>query len=121
VIRRRVIDGTVEVLAELKAAGMPCFALSNMEPATFVLRRARFEFLSWFDGCVISGIERVAKPDRAIFEIMLGRHELDPVRTVFIDDQPRNIHAAAGLGMTAVRFTGPGQLRCDLRALGLAV
>jgi 2-haloacid dehalogenase len=115
------VDGTVDVLAELKAAGVPCFALSNMEPAAFALRRTRFEFFTWFDGCVISGIERVVKPDRAIFEILLARHELDPARTVFIDDLRRNVDAAAELGLTAVRFTGPGQLRCDLRALGLAV
>lgn len=115
------IDGTVEVLAELKAAGIPCFALSNMESATFPLRRARFPFLTWFDGCVISGIEGVAKPDPAIFEILLGRHELDPPRTVFIDDQQRNIDAAAALGIAGIQFLGPGELRRDLRALGLAL
>jgi 2-haloacid dehalogenase len=115
------IDGTVEVLADLRAGGTPCFALSNMEPAPFELRRARFPFLTWFDGCVISGYEGVAKPDREIFEILLRRHDLDPARTVFIDDLKHNLAAAAGLGITGIQFTGPAGLRRELRALGLAL
>ena len=66
------IDGTVGVLAELKAGGMRCLALSNMEPATFATRRARFTFMSWLDGYVISGIEGVAKPDRRIFDVAIS-------------------------------------------------
>jgi 2-haloacid dehalogenase len=115
------IDGTVAVLADLKAAGLPCFALSNMEPETFPLRRDRFAFMRDFDGWVISGIEGIAKPDPEIFRILLARHRLDPARTVFIDDAPANVAAARGLGVTALQFAGPGRLRRDLRALGLPV
>ena len=115
------IEGTVEVLADVRAAGLPCFALSNMEPDKFELRRDRFAFMQWFDGCVISGIEGVAKPDQRIFEILLERHELDPRRTAFIDDSPRNIAAAKALGIEAVPFVSPAELRDDLRRFGLAI
>ncbi|MDQ2877196.1 MAG: HAD family phosphatase [Actinomycetota bacterium] len=115
------IDGTVEVLAELSRAGVPCFALSNMEAETFPLRRERFAFMRYFDGCVISGIEGVAKPDPAIFKLLLTRHQLDPARTVFIDDSPGNITTAQQTGLKAIRFADPEQLRGDLRALGLPV
>jgi 2-haloacid dehalogenase len=71
-------DENVALLAELKAAGRRCLALSNMEPGPFLLRRRRFPFMNWFDGYVISGFERVAKPDRRIFEILLERHRLTP-------------------------------------------
>jgi 2-haloacid dehalogenase len=118
---RGQIDGTVEILAELRSAGLPCFALSNMEPDRYVLRRDRFAFMNWFDGAVISGIEGVAKPDRQIFEILLERHELDPGRTAFIDDSPGNVTAARDLGITALRFVSPDDLRHDLRGLGLSV
>ena len=114
------IDEAVGVLAELKAGGVRCLALSNMEPATFAARRARFEFMSWFDGLVISGIEGVAKPDPRIFQILLGRYRLEPATTVFIDDSPVNVEAARGLGMIAVPYAGAGELRSRLRALGLA-
>jgi 2-haloacid dehalogenase len=116
---RGQIDGTVEILAELRSAGRPVFALSNMEPDRYALRKDRFAFMNWFDGAVISGIEGVAKPDRRIFEILLERHELDPGRTAFIDDSPGNVTAARDLGITALRFVSPEDLRRDLRGLGL--
>ncbi len=72
------LDEVVELLAEVKAAGVPCYALSNMEADRFELRRSRYPFFARFDGCVISGIEGVAKPDPAIFEILLSRFGLDP-------------------------------------------
>jgi len=115
------IDETVGVLREVKAAGLPCLALSNMEPSAFATRRARFAFMDWFDGFVISGIEGVAKPDRRIFQILLRRYRLEPAATVFIDDSPANVEAARGLGLTAVRYTSAGQLRSQLRSLGLSV
>jgi 2-haloacid dehalogenase len=114
------IDGTVEVLAELTAGGMRCLALSNMEATTFVARRARFAFMNRFDGFVISGVEGVAKPDRRIFQILLRRYRLAPAATVFIDDSPANVEAARGLGIRALRYTGPGELRSRLRALGVS-
>lgn len=113
------LDSTVQVLAELKAAGMPCYALSNMEPDAFAVRRGRFGFMKWFDGHVISGLEGVAKPDPRIFEILLQRHGLEPASTVFVDDQERNVAAARALGITALHFTSAPQLSQDLLALGV--
>jgi 2-haloacid dehalogenase len=115
------IDGTVEVLAELSRAGVPCLALSNMEAETFPQRRDRFAFMRYFDACVISGIEGLAKPDPAIFRLLLARYELDPARTAFIDDNADNIAAARQVGLQGIRFADPGQLRADLQALGLPV
>jgi 2-haloacid dehalogenase len=112
-------DETVGVLSEVKAAGLPCYALSNMEPEMFTIRFARFPFMTWFDGCVISGLERVVKPDRRIFEILLDRYALTPETTVFVDDLQRNVEAARAVGINAVRYTGAERLRQDLRALGV--
>jgi 2-haloacid dehalogenase len=112
-------DDTVAVLGDLTASGMPCYALSNMEPEAFRIRRSRFPFMRWFDGHVISGLEGVAKPDRTIFEILLRRHALRPAATVFIDDQIRNVNAARELGLHALHFSSAAQLRRDLGALGV--
>jgi len=112
-------DGTVRLLGEVKAAGMPCYALSNMEPDAFLLRRARFAFMDLFDAHVISGFEGVAKPDPAIFRILLDRYGLRADRSVFIDDQARNVAAARELGLVALQFSTPDRLRRDLHALGL--
>lgn len=114
-------DDTVAVLSELTSAGVRCLALSNMEPDTFIKRRSRFPFFGLLDGWVISGQEGVAKPDRAIFEILLSRYRLEPAATVFVDDNQANVAAAAKLGVVAIEFTTAAQLRKELRDLGLPV
>ena len=60
------ISGTVDILAELRAGGVPLYALSNWSAETFPRARARFPFLDWFRGLVISGALGIAKPDHAI-------------------------------------------------------
>ena len=113
------IDETVEILAELRAAGVRCYALSNMEPETFPVRMERFDFLRWFDGHVISGIEGVVKPDPEIFRRLLQRFDLEPARTLFIDDSPVNVEAAKHLGIKAIHYESPAQLRAEIEGLGL--
>ena len=110
------IPGAVELLAELRATGVPLYALTNWSAETFVLARERFEFLDWFCGLLVSGEEGVIKPDPAIFELLLDRFGLDPGSTFYVDDSAANAAAAAALGLDAVRFTGPGRLRRDLAA-----
>jgi 2-haloacid dehalogenase len=113
------LDAVVEVLSELKAADQRCYALSNMEPDTFTVRRERFPFMKQFDGYVISGIEGVAKPDSRIFEILLERFSLRPEATFFVDDSQQNVDVARALGINAVRYISAPGLRLELRALGL--
>lgn len=105
------IEGSVGVLRELKKAGLACYLLTNMETYTWPLRLARFPFLKWFDGAVVSGFEGVAKPGAEIFERLLARFELTPSRTVFIDDSSANLDTARELGMRTVHFCSPQQLR----------
>lgn len=113
------IEGTVAILGELRARGMPTYALSNWSAEMFPVARARYPFLGLFDGIVISGEERVAKPDSRLFRVLFERYRLDPRSTIFVDDMERNLVVAAEMGMLALQFTGPAALRADLRALGL--
>jgi 2-haloacid dehalogenase len=110
------LRGSVELLAELRAAGVPLYALTNWSAETFAVTRNRFEWLDWFDGMLLSGEEGMTKPDPAIFRLLLDRFGLDPGATVFVDDSEANVAAARELGIDAVRFTGPGQLRRELTA-----
>jgi 2-haloacid dehalogenase len=113
------IPESVELLHELKAVGVPCYALTNMEVETYPLRLERFPFMRWFDGTVVSGFEGVAKPDAEIFERLLRRFSLSPASTLLIDDSPRNVRAALSLGMQAVEFESPAALRRLLEEAGL--
>ena len=108
------IGGTVELLAELRAAGVPVYALTNWSAETFGIARHRFEFLEWFDGVVVSGEERMIKPDPAIFQLLVDRFGLDPAATFYVDDSAANVAAASRLGFDTVQFTTPERLRQDL-------
>jgi 2-haloacid dehalogenase len=109
----------VALLAALKRAGVPCYALTNMEAETFPLRRDRYAFFGWFDGVVVSAYERIAKPDPEIFRRLLARFGLRAHRTVLIDDSPANVEAARGVGMQAVQFSDAARLRDWLVTAGL--
>ena len=111
-------EQAVLVLADLKAAGVRCYALSNMEPGAFAVRCARFPFMAWFDGHVISGLEGVAKPDEEFFRIFLQRYAVEPAGAVFVDDSLRNVEAALALGINAVHYTSADRLRHELQELG---
>jgi 2-haloacid dehalogenase len=110
------VPGAVAVLADLRAAGVPLYALTNWSAETFAITRGRFAFLEWFDGVVVSGQERVIKPDPRIFRLLADRFGLDPETTFYVDDSEANVAAARALGFDAVRFTGPERLRRDLEA-----
>jgi 2-haloacid dehalogenase len=90
-----------------------------MEAETYPLRRARFDFLRWFDGTVVSSHEGIAKPDFEIFRRLLDRFELDPTTTLMIDDSTRNIAAARQVGLQTLHFTSPADVRTELERQGL--
>jgi len=111
------IHGTVAILAELDAAGVPLYAISNWSRETFHHARARFDFLRRFRDIVVSGEVGVAKPDPRIYQLFLARHQLAAGDCLFIDDVARNVDAARALGMTAIQFESPAQLRGQLRSI----
>jgi 2-haloacid dehalogenase len=113
------IPGSTEVLAEVRSAGVPVFALSNWSAETFPLAVERFAFLGWFDGIVISGNVGAAKPDRRIFDHLVARYGIAPAASVYVDDMPANVAAAAALGFHALQFRDAGSLREDLVQLGV--
>jgi 2-haloacid dehalogenase len=108
--------GSVEVLRAVKDAGLPCYALTNMEAETYPLRLERFPCLSWFDGTVVSGREGVAKPDPVIFMRLLARFGLTSETTLMIDDSEENLDAASRLGIQTALFRSSRQLRAELEA-----
>lgn len=115
------ISGTVALLRALLDQGRPVYALTNWAAPTFALTRTlpAYAFLGWFKGIVVSGEERVAKPDPRIWQIVLDRFGLSAPDVLFIDDSPRNVEAAAQLGFAVTQFTSPEDLRKDLLARGL--
>ena len=113
------IDGTVDVLSDLRARNVPLYGVSNWSAETFPPQRARFPFLSWLKDIVVSGEVGFIKPDPRIFQILLDRNGIVPESAVFIDDVAVNAAAASRLGIHGIHFRSPDQLRRDLAAVGL--
>ena len=113
------VPGTADVLREVKAKGYRVFALSNWSAQTFPLAQARFDFLKEFDGIVISGEEKLVKPDPVIFTRLLEKYNLKASNCVFIDDNAANISKAADLGFETILFTGADSLRQTLISRGI--
>jgi len=113
------IDGSVAILEELQARGTPLYAITNFNQDKFRESVERFAFLRLFRDIVVSGDERVLKPDAEIYRLLLARNGLDAASCVFIDDSAKNVKGAEAVGMKAIHFTTPEALRHDLTAMGL--
>jgi 2-haloacid dehalogenase len=114
------VDGSVAILEDLRAKVPALYALSNWPAETFPHARARFGFLEWFDGMVVSGEVGMRKPDHGIYRLLLERYRIEPSTTLFIDDLPENLAPAEALGLTGLRFTSADRLRADLARFDLA-
>jgi 2-haloacid dehalogenase len=115
------IPGSVALLRELHAAGVRLFALTNWSAELFPVALERFEFLGLFEDIVVSGVEKLAKPDERIFELLAERTGVALADCVFVDDKAENIAAARAAGLDGVLFTGGEPLRTELRSRGLPV
>lgn len=115
-----MLPGMRALVLELDAAGVPLYAITNFSGEfwpPFRMREA--ELFDRFRGIVVSGDERLTKPDPAIYTLALGRFGLRAQDCVFVDDRADNVAGAASVGMNGLLFTDAAALRADLIALGL--
>lgn len=114
------IDGTPEIMERLTAAGIPLYALTNMSSETKPMMDAHFPLLTLFQDIIVSGDEKLVKPDPAIYELTLKRMGSPaPGEVIFIDDSAKNIEAAATLGFETHLFDGAIGLERKLVELGV--
>jgi 2-haloacid dehalogenase len=111
------IEGSVEILKELKEKGYKVYALTNWNLELFNQTLRDFPFLEWFDGRVVSGEVKMKKPGEEIYKVLLDRYEIDPHSALYIDDKKDNLAPAQRLGITAIHFEDPNQLRQTLTDL----
>ena len=111
---------TVDILKQLKASGKyKIYALTNWSAETFPVAQARYDFLGWFDGIVVSGVEKMRKPAPEFYQIMLDRYHINSAKALFIDDNYRNVLAAEKAGIKTIHFTSADALANELTALNL--
>lgn len=114
------MPGMVALVEELDAAGVPLFAITNFSGeffAPFRLREARM--FDRFRDIVVSGDEKLVKPDPAIFRLALRRFGLAAEDALFVDDNAANVAGAEAVGIRAHHFRDAPTLRAELTALEL--
>jgi len=117
---RAAVPGMPELLAELDSAGVPLFAITNFSGEFFPPFRVKYpDMFDRFRDIVVSGDEKMVKPDPAIYRLAFERFGVKAEETVFIDDNADNVASAAGLGLHAILFTDEPRLRAELTSLGL--
>lgn len=114
------VAGMIALVEALDAAQVPLFAITNFSAEFWPPFRAREAALfDRFRGIVVSGEERLVKPDPAIYALALARFGLAPGEGLFVDDRDDNVRAAEAAGLTGHHFTDAVRLRTHLESLGL--
>lgn len=113
-----VFEDNVAVLGRLREAGVPNYCITNFSAPKFALAQQRYPFLAGFDGIVVSGEERLLKPDPAIYRLLLDRYGLAAADCIFIDDSGANVEAARRVGMHAIHCVETTELAAELRRYG---
>ncbi len=113
------IEGSVEILKSFSQKNYPLYALTNWSAETFPIAQKNFDFLTLFQGIVVSGEIKMKKPDPCIFHYLIEKHSLIPEKTIFIDDSLPNVETSLVLGFKGIHFQSPEQLQRELDGLGV--
>lgn len=110
------IPGSLELVEALAARGVPLYAITNFGAEFWAPFRAEWPVFDQFRDIVVSGVERIAKPDAAIYALAARRFGHAPEAMLFIDDNAENIAAAQACGWQVHHFVDAARLAADLRA-----
>lgn len=102
-----VIQETVDILHRLKSQGTPVYAITNWSHEKFPRACELFPFFNLFDGVIVSGVEKLIKPDPEIFKLFLRRYDLKAKDCLFTDDLETNVRSAESLGFKGHVFKEP--------------
>ena len=116
---RGEISESIKILREIQAKNFPVYGLTNWGAETFPIVFEQFEFLRRLEGIVVSGVEKLIKPDPRLYEILIKRFALKPGSCIFIDDNIKNIQSAKEIGFETIHFVSPENLRNDLKLLNI--
>jgi 2-haloacid dehalogenase len=115
------VTGSLEIVRELAERAVPLFAITNFGAEFWERFRPTQPIFDHFGDVVVSGVEKMVKPDPDIYALALRRFGLKPGEAIFIDDNHDNVVSARANGFAAHHFTDAEKLRRELVALDLLV
>lgn len=113
------VEGMPEIVHALAARGVPLFAISNFGAESWAQFRPSAPIFELFSDIIISGEEKLIKPDQAIYELALNRFDRRAEQCLFIDDRLDNIEAGEAMGLAGHHFSNAARLEHELKALRL--
>lgn len=111
------IEKNVQILQDLKQNGYKLYILSNFIKEAFEYVSNKYLFFNFFDGQVISYIEKVIKPEKEIYDLLIQHYQLKPGECVFLDDIIDFLKPAKKLGIHTILVNPDKDLRLELRRL----
>lgn len=97
------IEENVKLIRPLKEK-YSIYGLTNWSAETIPIAMDRYDFFNDLDGIVVSGAEKIIKPDPRIYQILLERYGIQAEESLFIDDNYANIEAAQQLGFQTIHL-----------------
>ena len=113
------VTGSLEIVRELAERAVPLFAITNFGAEFWERFRPTQPIFDHFGDIVVSGVEKMVKPDPDIYALALRRFGLKPGEAIFIDDNHDNVVSARANGFAAHHFTDAEKLRRALVDLNL--
>jgi len=109
------VQSTVDILEYLyKKKSHRLYALTNWSAETFPVAQRDYYFLKYFEGILVSGDEKLIKPDPKIYKLMLKRYKIKASTALFIDDSLKNVKGAEECGIRAIHFKDGDSLKKEL-------
>ena len=112
------IEDNVRVLDLLKEK-YPLYGLTNWSAETIPIAYSRYDFFNYLEGIVVSGDEKLIKPDPKLYQVLLDRYKLKANESLFIDDNFHNIETAREMGFHTIHFTDNMDLEKGVKEMGL--
>ncbi len=113
------VPGMAEIVSDLAARGVPIFGITNFGAEFWAGFRPTKPIFGHFQDIVVSGDEKMMKPDSAIYALALRRFGLAPGEGLFVDDRLENVAAGEENGFVGHHFSDSAALRADIERLGL--
>ena len=108
------VPGSIELVERLLARGVPLHGITNFGADTWAGFRPTAPIFDSFRDIVVSGDEKLAKPDPAIYALAERRFGYAPETMLFIDDSLPNVVAARERGWHAHHFVDAAGLGGEL-------
>ena len=112
------MPGSLELVERLDDADVPLFAITNFGHEFWEGFRPTQPVFDRFRDVIVSGTEKLLKPDAAIYHLAIERFGIDPAGALFIDDNAKNVAGAESVGIAGHRFVDAGALERELVARG---